>query len=146
MNLPAMLLATFLTAMRASKLSPSTKSTSLFDARAFLGDVAIRSRRYSQSLRDFEYVVSAGGPLYALQMFDDKVNPGVVGIWEDASRLLQHLDSYTRLTHAHVEREDDHWQVAMNLIIELQSALAHWSYTAYLLPLKEKAGKLDIIL
>ena len=46
--------------------------------------------------------------------------------------MLQCLDSYTRMVDAHVEREDDHWQDAANLILELESVSSNFIARALL--------------
>jgi len=46
--------------------------------------------------------------------------------------MLQCLDSYTRKVDTHVEREDDHWQDAANLILELESVSSNFIARALL--------------
>ena len=46
--------------------------------------------------------------------------------------MLQCLDSYTRFVDTHVEREDDHWQDAANLILELESVSSNFIARALL--------------
>lgn len=98
----------------------------------FLNHHSIRTNRVSVICRDFEYLT--GNSFFCTRMLLNEINPGTIESWIDVCRLLQEIDQYQRLTTNHVEFEDDVWQYAANLALEIETVSTHLVASTFLDP------------
>jgi len=85
----------------------------------FLSEHPVRTHKLSHLCRDLEYLSADYG--FCARLLSGDVDPGMVDIWIDLCAMLQGLDAYTRKADVHTEREDDTWQDAANLVLELET-------------------------
>jgi hypothetical protein len=102
-------------------LRASSRPSAASDAHRtkFLSEHAIRTHKLSHLCRDLEYLSADYG--FCTRLLSGDVDPGMVDIWIDLCSMLQGLDPYTRKADVHTEREDDTWQDAANLVLELET-------------------------
>ena len=82
-------------------------------------DHSVRTRRYNHLCRDIEYCTENVDA--TLRVLSGERDPGMVEAWLGVCRLLQNMDAQRRRTDVHVEREDDRWQHAANLVLEVEA-------------------------
>lgn len=90
----------------------------------FLEHHSIMNRRFWKLIRCIEYVTTTS--TIAVQTLAGERDPSSVGDWLHACTMLQQLYLTKRETVSHVSQETNHWQVAMNLMLEVDGISSHW--------------------
>jgi len=94
----------------------------------------IINRRLGRLFRDIEYVTE--NCFGSMNLMLGERDAGAIGEWLSVCSLLQCVGTLVRRTTTHVEVEDDTWQHAANLILELEGISASFISNA-LFPSKE---------
>eukprot|EP01039_Chlorochromonas_danica_P005667 gene5667-6249_t len=90
----------------------------------FLGQHAIRTKRYSFITRDLEFLTC--DRVFCLYLLLGRVDPGLMDAWVDLFKLLQNLHGFKRQLGMHVETEDTAWVHALELLLHVDDASDHF--------------------
>lgn len=83
----------------------------------------LANRKLWKLFRSIEYTTT--NPGFTAQVLGEQIDPTTVTDWLRACSIVQCLYKIKRLTTTHVAQETEHWQVAMNLILEMDSVSGH---------------------
>eukprot|EP01038_Epipyxis_sp_PR26KG_P010895 gene10895-14625_t len=113
-----MLMSTFIAILRLVNCETTDNSGSML----FLQHPTIRTNRLFHLCRDLEYVTNDAN--FALRLIASDVDRGTIDDWITICTMLQGIDRQQRRATTHIEHEDNSWQSAANLVLEVESVSA----------------------
>jgi len=104
-------------------LAKTSKSNAAGLTMTLLENHVLTNRKLWKLFRCIEYVTT--NPVFAAQVLGGQRDPSTVDDWLRVCSIVQCLYRLKRATVTHVAQETEHWQVAMNLILEIDGVSAH---------------------